>query len=206
MLAAALGGAVLLDRDDDQDDAVPTSTTATEGTAGRVDAIRAYCDAPRALTEPAPIAEFAPGGGAVAYVDVPRPVSSTEPATDLTVQVSPAVGAPDLELDEAVNLVSLAVCIDETKAERSRGTCAYELTNADSLGEKATARVLATTYAIEVRELRTGKVLVDGTLTTPVDRCPDLAYLDPGEGVSNPLDEEQILGWLAINLPGGRPA
>lgn len=219
LIAAVIGGAIYLDqRDEDSSATKGSGSSANAGASGtaatsskggdaddpRPDLVRGYCDDPRPLTGPGTIAAFKPGAGTVAFVQFPQPASSTEEAGERVVQVSPTIGKPNLSLDASINLVSLAVCVDQTGSRAVTGTCDYDLTNPSSVGESETAKLLKTTYRVRLIELRTGKVLARGTVDTPTDRCPDYAYIG-GKGVSNPMTEELILGWIGEHLVNGQP-
>lgn len=210
LVAAAVGGAAYLRNRDDGSDASSSAASGSTGSASgakadsRTEAIRRFCDDPRPLTGPGTIAAFTPGAGAVAYAQLPQPASSTEPAASRVLQVSPEVGKPNLTLSGSVNLVSLAVCVQQQSSTKVTGTCSYELTNPSSIGQKATAPLLVTTFRARLIELRTAKTLSRGTITTAVDRCPTYAYIG-GKGVSNPLTDDELVFWLAKQLPGGVP-
>ncbi len=203
-LAAALGGAAYLRNRDDGGSSSSSSASSSSKPNSRADAVRRFCDDPRPLTGPGTIATFTPGAGAVAYAQLPQPASSTEPAGSRVLQVSPKVGTPNLSLSGSINLVSLAVCVQQQSSTKVTGTCSYELTNPSSIGEKATAPLLRTTFRARIIELRTAKTLSTGTITTAVDRCPTYAYIG-GKGVSNPLTNDELVFWLAKQLPGGMP-
>ena len=218
LLGAAIAGAVYLDqRDEDSSSSSSKSSTSSTSSASgssakagsssdpRPDLVRGYCDDPRPLTGPGTIATFTPGAGTVAFVQFPQPASSTEEAGERVVQVSPEIGKPNLSLDASINLVSLAVCVDQTGSRAVTGTCDYDLTNPSNVGECASADLLQTTYRVRMIELRTGKVLARGSLETPTDTCPDYAYIG-GKGVSNPMTEDLILGWIGKHLVKGQPA
>jgi hypothetical protein len=207
--AIGSGWAYLRDRDDAPEQAAPTVSTddadevAEPGEDPRAELVRGFCDDPRALGDE--MAEFVPGQGAVAYVQVPQPASSTTPVDNLTVQVAPTVGEPTLELPAAINLVSLAVCTDLTSSEPTTTTCDFELTNPGSIGEEQTAPLAADAYELRLYELRTGEVLAEGELTSAIDRCPELAYLD-GDVVANPLPQSEVLTWIAFQSPTLAPS
>ncbi|MFN8019002.1 MAG: hypothetical protein U0P45_12895 [Acidimicrobiales bacterium] len=200
-LGGAVAGATYLDRKD-QDQAATTDAKAS--TDPRAAAVQQFCDDHQAVRDPAGIPTFAPGKGAVAYVQLPQPASSTEPVSTRVVQVSPIIGKPNLSLEKSIALVSVAVCVDQSSSTRAKGTCDYELTNPSSLGEDASARLLKTTFRVRAYEVHTGKLLTSGTIETPVDRCPGYAYIG-GKGVSNPLTEAAVLAWLGDHFPGGVP-
>jgi hypothetical protein len=165
--------------------------------------VERYCSNPRSLGDE--VTPFSPGQPAAAHIDLPQPSSSLEQRRTLTAPASPQVGAPTLDLDASIGLVSLAVCLAEEASEPAGGTCDYRLTNRSSLGEPASAPLLATTYRAEIYDLRSGEVLTSGELQTPADRCPELAYISD-DGVSNSLDENVVMLWLASKLPGGIPS
>ena len=206
-LGAIAAGVWYLDDRSSSDDAgaAKGGTTTTSTDDPRPALVRGYCDDPRPLTGPGKIPTFTPGAGAVAYVQMPQPASSTDEAGERVVQVSPTVGKPNLDLAASMNLVSLAVCLDQTSSKAVTGTCEYELTNPKDLGEPAEADLLETTYRIRLIELRTGKALAKGTLSTGTDSCPEFAVIG-GKGVSNALTEQAILGWIGQHLVNGQPS
>lgn len=207
-LVGIVVGAMYFDEKDAEDNAGDAPTTNAEEPADsddpRPELVREYCDDPRQLTGPGQIAKFVPGTGTVAYVQLPQPASTTDEASEFAVQASPTVGDPNLSLDESINLVSMVVCVEQSASEAAGGTCDYELTNPDSIGESASAKLLETTFRVRLYELRTGAELAKGTVSTPTDRCPEFAFVD-GTGVSNPLTEDLLLAWIAENLPNGQP-
>jgi hypothetical protein len=165
--------------------------------------VERFCGKPRALGDE--VAEFVPGQPAAAHLQVPQPMSSMEEPSGVTAPASPSAGEPTLDLDASIGLVSLAVCLSEESSEPSGGNCDYELTNSDDRGRLVRAPLLATTYQAQLYELRSGSVLASGEVTTAVDECPELAYVEV-EGVSNPLPAEAVVLWMASQLPGGIPA
>ena len=200
--AAAFGAMELRDYD-------TSSTTATKAAASanadpRTAAVLAFCGNRKPIRDPEGVAPFVPGKGAVAYAQLPQPASSTEEAGSRVLQVSPVIGNPNLSLEKSIALVNVAVCVDQSASTPAQGTCDYDLTNPSSVGQKATSRLLKTTYRAKVYEMRTGKLLTSGTLSTPVDRCPGYAYIG-GKGVSNPLTEAALVAWLGQHLVGGVP-
>ena len=201
----AAGGAWAYLQDDDSPTTAPAARTvdpsdvAAPGEDPRAELVRGFCADPGALGDD--LAGFVPGEGAVAYVQVPQPPSSTEPVDNVVVQVSPTVGEPTLSLGAAINLVSVAVCTEQTATEPTVATCDFELTNPDAIGEERTAPLLADTYRLRLHDLRSGEVLAEGELTSDVATCPRLAYLDV-DGVSNALPTSQVLAWIALQVPG----
>ena len=203
-LGGAVAGARYLDQKDADEAATQASAKAGKGADPRTAAVLGFCQDHRAVRDPEGVAPFAPGKGAVAYVELPQPASTTAPAGSRVVQVSPIVGKPNLSLDKSIALVSVAVCVDQSASTRVQGTCDYELTNKSSLGEEASARLLKTTFRARAYEIRTGKLLTSGTIETATDRCPDYAFIG-GKGVSNPLTEAEVVDWLEASFPGGVP-
>jgi len=195
--AAVVGGLRYRDRQR-QDDATKP------GADSRPALIEGFCADPKPLTSPGTIATFTPGAGAVAFVEVPQPASSTDPVENVVAQVSPTVGDPTLQLAASVDLVSLAVCVDQTGSTKTGTTCRYELTNPSSVGERDEAPLLETSYRVRVMELRTGKAVATGNLTSSTEACPEYAYIG-GKGVSAALTPEQVLGWVGEHLAGGQP-
>ncbi len=192
LVLAALAGAVAVavHLDDEQGPAVGDDPVA---------AIEGFCDHPRPLAE-AGVPAYRPGGAGVAYIPLPRPSSSTRPAEAVTVQVAPEVGDPTLDLDASVALVSVGVCVDQTGSEQTGGTCDYEVTTEGSLGKEVTVDLEQAAYEIKAYDLAGGEVLASGSLDSPVDRCPDQAFVD-GDSVANALSTEEVLAWVAFNLP-----
>ena len=215
-LAALVGGAKYFDdrNNDDHDTGASASTstqssssgsgTASKAADARVALVRGFCADDRALGASSGVVGFKPGTGAVAYVQLPQPASSTEPAGSRVVQVSPIVGKPNLSLAKSINLVSLAACVDERASAVVPGTCDYDLTNPSSVGTSATAKLVKTSYRVRLIEMRTGKTLTSGTIATPTDACPAFAFIG-GDGVSNPLTDTLILKWVGQHLPAGHP-
>lgn len=210
VIAGVAAGAVYLDHRNNDDTSASPSTSSKGTTKGsssdpRPGLVRGYCANPRPLTGPGKIATFTPGAGTVAYVEFPQPASTTEEAGERVVQVSPKIGRPNLDLDASINLVSLAVCVDQTGSREVPGSCDYDLTNPSSVGQSASAKLLETTYRVRMIELRTGKTLARGTVKTPTDTCPEYAYIG-GKGVSNPVTEDLLLGWIGQHLVAGKPS
>ena len=125
-LVGIVVGAMYFDEKDAQDNAGNADNAETtnadepaDSDDPRPELVREYCDDPRQLTGPGQIAKFLPGTGAVAYVQLPQPASTTDEAGEFAVQASPTVGDPNLSLDESINLVSMAVCVEQSASEEA---------------------------------------------------------------------------------------
>lgn len=173
----------------------PEPPSAAEDPVG---AVRTFCSSPRPLGDAVPA--FDPAEAAIAYVEHPQPSSATEPDDELVLQVAPALGEPVLDLAASVELVNVAVCVDEQGTEAAAGRCRFELTNQDDLGREVERPLQRTTYEATIYELRSGDALGAGPLATATDRCPEFAFTD-GDGVSTALTDEELVAWLAANLP-----
>lgn len=187
---AVIAVVAVLGRGDD-----PEPPTAAEDPVG---AVRSFCSSPRPLGDAVPA--FDPAQAAIAYVEHPQPSSATEPDDELVLQVAPALGEPVLELAASVELVNVAVCVDEQSTADAAGRCRFELTNQDDLGREVERPLQRTTYEATIYELRSGDALGSGPLATATDRCPEFAFTD-GDGVSTALSDEELVAWLAANLP-----
>lgn len=192
-VGVAAGVFVFLDRRDQGSKAADTfSSAAGSGTEATV---RGYCADPRVLPSSAGVVAFTPGNPAVAFTRIPRPASSTDLPPERVIKVSPPPSARiELGLAKSLPLVSLAMCFDQTSSKPTGGTCDYELTNPDQVGERVTAKLLQTTYDVQIIELQTGKTVTSGTIATKTDACPQLAYTG-GDGVSNALTDQEVLAW-----------
>ena len=178
------------------DDGTPSAPSAADDRAG---AIRAFCADPRALGST--VAPYDPAEAAVAYVEHPQPASSTDPAEPVVVQVAPTIGDPVLTLDASAPLVNVAVCVGDERTARASGTCRYELTNVDDLGDEVERPLRRATYRATAYELATGDELATGSIATATDTCPGFAFTD-GDGVVAPLTASQLVAWVAEELPG----
>lgn len=195
VLAILGGGIAVAQRIDEQDAAEQAEREATAA-----DVVRGWCDDPRPWTGPGTIAPYAPGEGAVAFIDVPTPASALAASEPVVMQIAPTVTDDPLDLDEAVSYVSLAVCVSQTGTSPTDLACRYELTNKSELGDEDSVPLVETTYRARIRVLETAEVVATGNLSSATDACPQEAYLVPS-GVSNPLTSEQIIEWAAGEIP-----
>lgn len=202
-IALAAVGAWALAVDGEDATARPTPTLAPG--SGRAAAVRRSCAAPHPWTGPGTIARFTPGAGAVAYAALPPSPTSTDPPQEVVLQVSPEVGQPTLTLEGSIDLVSLAVCVRQTRTTGTDATCTYEVTTPGGrLGDRVRKGLRVTTYRAEIVDLRTGKVLASSTTDSARDRCPQFATLDRS-WVADPLSADDLIAWLNLQMPGGIP-
>lgn len=190
-LLVGAGALIVLGREDEP---------APSASADRVEAVRSFCASPSALGDEVPA--WDPSEAGIAFVEHPQPPSSTRPDDEIVVQVAPTLGSPVLTLDASADLVNVALCLEEGVTAAAGGTCTFELTNPGDLGVEVSRPLDRTTYEATLYELRTAEVLSSGPISTPTDACPDFAFTD-GDGVSTPLTTEQLVAWLAANVPTG---
>ncbi|MCB1039936.1 MAG: hypothetical protein KDA94_10485, partial [Acidimicrobiales bacterium] len=209
VLLVAAAAIALLGRGDDSKATTDTSEVDAATTVGTIDEsspaslVRSFCGDPRPLGSS--IATFEPGAVAVGFAPIPDPTSSTQEGAEVVLQVSPEVGEPTLQLDASVALVSVGICLEETGAEGTGTSCAYELTNTDDLGEDASSELQAVTYEATAYALSTGEALTTGTIVSDAQACPEFAFTD-GDGVSNPITGADVATWVRDAMPGGIPA